>query len=354
VQRELGEESGEFFRRFYQPKCDEDPVWLLRPNAPGDILPQNPEVSRLSGFTFVPPQARYGRAFVIHRIRASLASAEVLADDVLDLFDSLDIILPGEVLFLGGHEEQDDMHPANRARLERLMRKLDGDGIFRRPVDHGIGAPPSSREWAKGNPHRLWQATTHRILHRLLVPDPRSRPVNDGVISYCLPIATSRDRRAALRSLWCPILPEFEWSSERFKPSGRVNIYLDVSGSMVNELNLLIGLLWKLRSWIRSPFHAFSNGVSAARIVEGKLQADTTGGTCFNDVLQHILEKRPGKSLVITDGYIEQPDSRLLNQLRALGEEIHVLVSSDGNRQIFENHSIPCTQLPRIQATTTP
>lgn len=172
------------------------------------------------------------------------------------------------------------------------------------------------------------------------------------MLSYCLPVATSRDRRAALRSLWNPILPEFEWSADRFKPGGRVNVYLDVSGSMNEELNLLTGLLWQLRNWIRSPFHAFSNGVSPARIVDGKLQTDTTGGTCFNDVLEHILEKRPGKSLIITDGYIEQPDSRLLSQLHALGEEIHVLVSANGSRGVFEDRSITCTPLPRIESTT--
>lgn len=356
VQRELGEEASEFFRRFYQPKGDEDPLWLLRPHAPGDIKPRDPEVRRFSGSNYFPPQAAYGwsRALVIHRIRAGLACAEVLADDVLDLFDSLDITLPGEVLFLGGHEAQDEMHPANRARLERLFKELDGDGIFRRPGEHGIGPAPAAGEWASSDPHRKWRIATIKILRRLLQPDPRSRPVYDGMVSYCLPVATSRDRRAALRSLWNPLLPEFEWSADRFKPGGRVNVYLDVSGSMNEELNLLTGLLWKLRSWIRSPFHAFSNGVYPARIVDGKLKTDTTGGTCFNDVLEHILEKRPGKSLIITDGYIEQPDSRLLKQLRSLGEEIHVLVSANGSREIFESRSIPCTPLPQIQATTTP
>lgn len=354
VQRELGDEAGEFFRRFYQPKSDEDPLWLLRPHAPGDIRPRDEQAARCTESNYFFPQSglHWNRAQVIHMIRRGLASAKVLADDVLDLLDSLDIVLPGEVLFLGGHKEQGDMHPANRARLERLFKELDGDGIFRRPFDHGIGPAPAAGEWASSDPHRKWRIATVKILRRLLQPDPRSRPVHEGMLSYCLPVATSRDRRAALRSLWNPILPEFEWSADRFKPGGRVNVYLDVSGSMNEELNLLTGLLWQLRNWIRSPFHAFSNGVSPARIVDGKLQTDTTGGTCFNDVLEHILEKRPGKSLIITDGYIEQPDSRLLSQLHALGEEIHVLVSANGSRGVFEDRSITCTPLPRIESTT--
>ena len=351
VQRELGDEAGDFFRRFYQPTSDEDPLWLLRPHAPGDIRPKDADAARCAETHYYAPHAGYNwnKAMIIHMVRRGLSCAKVLADDVLDLFDSLDIVLRGEILFLGGHEEKDDMHPANRARLERLLKELDGDGIFRRPSDHGVGPPPAAGEWAAADPHRQWRVTTHKILRRMLVPDRRSRPVNDGVVSYCLPVATSRDRRAALRWLWNPILPEFEWSADRLKPGGRVNVYLDVSGSMNEELNLLTGLLWKFRSWIRSPFHAFSNGVYPARIVAGKLQTDTTGGTCFNDVLVHILEKRPGKSLIITDGYIEQPDPRLLKQLRSIGEEIHILVSANGSRQIFENHSIPCTSLPPVR-----
>lgn len=46
VQRELGDEAGEFFRRFYQPKSDEDPLWLLRPHAPGDIRPRDEQAAR--------------------------------------------------------------------------------------------------------------------------------------------------------------------------------------------------------------------------------------------------------------------------------------------------------------------
>jgi hypothetical protein len=356
VQRELGEPGGEFFRRFYQPAGDADPLWLLRPHAPGDIRPRDKDAAQCceGPYAPLPPGLTRSKPLIIHQLRNGLARANVLADDVLDLFDSLDIVLNGEVLFLGGHGGTDEMHPANRARLERLLAELDGDGIFRRPGDHGFGTSPAAAEWAASDPNRRWRVQTHKLLRRLLMPDPRSRPASDGVTSYCLPVATSSDRRAAMRALWNPILPEFKWAAQRFKPGGRVNVYLDVSGSMNAELSLLTGLLWKLRSWIRSPFNAFSNGVHPARIVDGKLQTDTTGGTCFNDVLEHIAAKRPGKSLIITDGFIEQPDSQLIKQLHALGEEIHVLVSANGSSEIFENNALPSTRLPLIQASVTP
>jgi len=355
VQRELGENSGAFFRRFYQPESDEDPLWLLRPHAPGDIQPKDKDAATCAAGFYQKTRTGGGRskAVIIHQLRRGLATARVLADDVLDLFDSLNLLLPGEVLFLGGHEVDEDIHPANRARLDRLFKELDGDGIFRRPLAHGIGAAPAAGEWAAVDPHRRWRGETSKILRRLLVPDPRSRPVSGGLVSYCLPVATSSDRRAALRALWNPILPEFQWSVEALTPGKRANVYLDVSGSMNPELNLLVGLLWKLRQWIRSPFYAFSNGVYPARIVDGKLETSTTGGTCFNDVLEHLVKERPGKSMIITDGYIEKPSAALLRQLRSLGEEIHVLVSSEGTSEPFERRSIPCTRLPRITTHAT-
>ena len=82
-----------------------------------------------------------------------------------------------EDIFVGSHGPRDDMHTASRARLDRLFRELDGDGVFRRPFDHGAGPEPAAGEWMAADPHRQWRAATIVILRRLLVTGPRSRPV---------------------------------------------------------------------------------------------------------------------------------------------------------------------------------
>jgi hypothetical protein len=65
----------------------------------------------------------------------------------------------------------------------------------------------------------------------------------------------------------------------------------------------------------------------------------------FDDLVGFPYPTEDGKAI----RYIETPDQRLLKQLRALGEEIHVLVSAHGSREVFEAHSIPCTALPQVQ-----
>jgi hypothetical protein len=354
VQRELGVAAGDFFRRYYTPAGDACPLWLLRPDAPGDLRPRNPAAAAHRSRKLSSPHDLTNFALQldhrsrIHLLRSGLANGTVLADDVLDTFDALKLVIPGGIILMGNHREEGPMHPANRERLDRLFQQLDGSGIFRHPGEHAAGPEPYQAAWSVADPSRKWCAETARILQKLLVPRSQSRPVLDGQISFHLPAANASDRRAALRSLWNPLVPDFQWHAASHRPRGLASIYLDVSGSMNPELELLTGLLWRLRRWIQSPFHAFSNEVTPANLISGKLVTKSTGGTRFNVVLEHILKHRPQKSLIVTDGYIEKPSVRLLRQLKASGETLHVLVSAHGTSAPFDLHGIPRTILPNI------
>lgn len=365
VQRELGHDHAAFFRRFYKPKGDHDPVWLLRPHAPGDIPPQSERCAIMADcdrWRADGPTGR-GKAIQIHWLRRGLALGKVLADDVLDLIDALDLEFPQKIEYLGGHKpggesqeedtdaavgEGDTIHPANLERLEQAFTKIDPNSIISDPAGSGIGFGATAIEnaWKAGDPNRQWRAITMPVLRRLLVESANAGSIEQADAGL-LPVATSQDRRAALRALWNPILPEFNWNLARPTAPRKTNVYLDVSASMGPEINLLTGLLVQLRHWVRTPFHAFSNGIQEARIVDGRLQTLTTGGTCFNDVLRHILESGTHKSLIMTDGFIEQPDKRLLDKLSARRQQIHVLIASHGTSQRLDAHDIPCTKLPK-------
>ena len=108
-----------------------------------------------------------------------------------------------------------------------------------------------------------------------------------------LPVLHAGDRRGWLRAGWSPFLPDVCWPASVRQPGGQAQVYLDASGSMFAEMGYLVALLRSLQQWIRTPFWAFSNEVAPARIEKGELVTDSTGGTSFNCVLEHVARTRP-------------------------------------------------------------
>jgi hypothetical protein len=115
---------------------------------------------------------------------------------------------------------------------------------------------------------------------------------------------------------------------------------------MNRELNELIRLLISFGDCIRQPFWAFSNCVEPARIRNNRLETRSTGGTSINAVLEHIARTRPEKAVVISDGYVEKCDPRLLARIRA--QKIRAIISAGGCRSEFERAGIPCVKLDML------
>lgn len=118
-----------------------------------------------------------------------------------------------------------------------------------------------------------------------------------------------------MQGLWSPFIPDATWDSYKQLPQGAANIYLDVSGSMNREMPFIVALLNRLRKYIRMPFWVFSDVVAKAKIVKGFLEAETTGGTSMNCVLEHIAKSKPQSAVIVTDGYVEDVDMRLLKTI---------------------------------------
>jgi predicted metal-dependent peptidase len=155
------------------------------------------------------------------------------------------------------------------------------------------------------------------------------------------------DRRAALRSLWSPFLPDARWETQHTARAGSAHVYLDVSGSMNAEMPLVVALLGRLSTYIRRPFWAFSNVVAPARIEQGRLIATTTGGTSMGCVLEHVARTKPRAAIVVTDGYIEALRPKLVAAATA-GTRLHVIVTRDGNPSLLQRAGLPYTQLSRL------
>jgi hypothetical protein len=115
---------------------------------------------------------------------------------------------------------------------------------------------------------------------------------------------------------------------------------------MYAEMPLIVALLGRLTPYIRRPFWAFSNIVAPARIEQGRLVADTTGGTSMGCVLEHVARTKPRAAIVVTDGYIE---ALAPAQVAATaGTRLHIIVTRDGHAALLQRAGLPYTQLSRL------
>ena len=339
IHRELGDDYSEFMKRYYAK--EKGVCRLLRPP------------------TFTEQRSHYNYAV---RTRSPLVSAwhslydgRLIADDIADLAkdfqDAKTVPSKGTVL-IGGHDHTEfvgELPEVLQEALDQALKSMNGCGIWRSPKERGVGAN-AYRAAIPGVSEGVqrWRRETLEVLRRHLVPDPKAVRRDTRPLHFTVPVLSPGDRRATLRALWSPLLPEALWSTEQRLRSGTAQVYLDVSGSMNAEMPLIIGLLARLGRFIHKPLWAFSNVVAKAEIVNGRLLADTTGGTSMACVLEHIAETRPAAAVVVTDGYIETLSPGLLAGVR--GTRLHVIVTRDGSPAMLQQAGISYSQLSELPA----
>ncbi len=333
IHRELGDDYSEFMSRYYAK--EKGVRRLLRPPTRTERTPD------------------FGSRSPLMRAWVSLYNGLLIADDIADLArDVLDVkTVPstGTVL-IGGHDHTEfvgELPEVLQEALDQALKSMNGCGIWRSPKERGVGAN-AYRAAIPGVSEGVqrWRRETLEVLRRHLVPDPKAVRHDTRPLHFTVPVLSPGDRRATLRALWSPLLPEALWSTEQRLRGGTAQVYLDVSGSMNAEMPLIIGLLARLGRFIHKPLWAFSNVVAKAEIVNGRLLADTTGGTSMGCVLEHIAETRPAAAVVVTDGYIETLSPGLLAGVR--GTRLHVIVTRDGSPAMLHQAGISYSQLSRL------
>ncbi|MFQ3668793.1 MAG: hypothetical protein SNJ74_04730 [Fimbriimonadaceae bacterium] len=287
----------------------------------------------------------------LEKVWEGIYDGKLVVDDVLEIardLETLDPNGPGDPILIGNHDGIGDDIPFELAEaLDEAIKTMNGDSIWRSPKNRGVGQVGYRTEIPKANVAlERWKAETFRVLEECLVPDRRSVLTESAPRSYRIPVLTARDRRAFVRSLWSPILPESEWLSEHPRPLGKAHVYLDVSGSMNAEMPHIVELLWQLRRAIKTPFWAFSDVVEPAEIVGGSLRTGTTGGTSMKCVLDHLAKTSPPSAVVFTDGYIEAISP---NQIARIGKtRLWAVVTRNGSPYALERAGIPYRQLGRF------
>jgi len=336
IHRTLGEEYSDMMKRYYRNATG---LQRLLRSPSGESLPNSSE-----------------RNWTIWRAWEGLYAGLLVADDIRDLARDMEQDMLPEGLcdvpaegYLGNHEDQasEPMSAKVEQALEQTMKAMNGDGIWRSPKACGVGAHAYlSQVTASTEGVDRWRRETYAVLRRYLAPDQRGGREQAPAAESMLPVLHPADKRSFMRAIWSPLIPDAVWPQSRWVPAGTAQVYLDVSGSMNAEMPLLVGLLGRLASHIRRPFWAFSNVVAPARISNGTLHADTTGGTSMACVLEHLADTAPPCAVVITDGYIEHlPKAAVKNAART---RIHALVTRDGDPSLLHAAGIPYTQLGRL------
>lgn len=285
----------------------------------------------------------------------ALYAGQLIADDIRDFArDHFRGKVPASAL-LGNHDDSgagrgDDGEGAAALAdaLDTALKAMNGSGIFRSPRERGVGAQVYRNEVrAADRAVEQWRREAYAVLRRHLLPDSASAVTERAATSCVLPVLSPGDRRAALRALWSPFLPDARWDTTQPVRAGSAHVYLDVSGSMNAEMPLIVALLGRLTPYIRRPFWAFSNVVAPARIEQGRLIADTTGGTSLGCVLEHVARTKPRAAIIVTDGYVEHiPASQMAAAAR--GTRLHAIVTRDGNANLLQRAGLPYTQLSRL------
>jgi len=282
----------------------------------------------------------------------ALYRGQLVVDDIEALADTLENRRGGTERLLGNHDFKPEAEPLPepvRQALDRGLKEMNGDGIWRSPKDRGVGANPYQAMFNAGHdPAEAWKRQTLAVLRRHLQPDRLRGPRQPVEQDWRIPVLSPSDRRAFLAARWLPYLPEATWTGSTVLPQGTAQVYLDVSGSMNAEMGLLIALLAKLSRWIRRPFWAFSDEVAPAVIENGQLKTSTSGGTSLQCVIDHLHKTRPTAAVIITDGYIERLPPGIGQGLKPT--RVHALISRDGDPSLLRQAGIPTTQLPRISA----
>lgn len=86
---------------------------------------------------------------------------------------------------------------------------------------------------------------------------------------------------------------------------GTVHLYLDVSGSVENDLRKLYAAVGDVAHLVWPDVHLFSTDVKDVPVRELEKDAcQTTGGTSIAPVARHIREKGVRRAVIVTDGEV--------------------------------------------------
>jgi hypothetical protein len=346
--------------------ADSFPGCLLRPPVG---WPENPVYVDCD-----PPAARK----LVERLYPRNRNARVAAplyDEILQLIkeDIKKKIARGEIIeepvLIGDHDSQDgEATILDDPFMSEVMRRVAGSWPPPPFATRKRGDSAVYTDWfsAIGPATEDARRAFSRILQRTLTGrsgrmQRRARVMVPGISGMnVLPNAHDRTL-SARRYLGIQGVLYVQQGQVRARASeqpSRSHVYLDVSGSMAALLPHLLGLLVPYSARQYAVVYQFSNKVEPMptdELKRGRIRS--TMGTDINCVLKHMLQTKPfvRKALIVTDGYTGRPNPDYVQQLRARGARIYVVLPAESEyRDDLIDIAKSFTVLPRYSARPSP
>lgn len=258
----------------------------------------------------------------------SLGATE-LYEILIHLLASGEIAEEESILFIGSHEETSDLPSPEMAKVIEASYQ----GLHRNPLEDPIPSYQFNLKVQKLQ-DKKWRTATLRILRKCLIRDNKPKSISwEG--TRLMPYLSSHDRHAISRQMWTGLLAFSHHVGPVLVPNETVHIYLDTSGSIMDEVDQLVALLHTFRNTVRMRIWAFSDSVAPAKFHNNKFEFDSSGGTQIGSVFDHIRVHKPKKAVIVTDGHIGELTDELLLGIEK--KDIDFIISSQGTNCFVEN-----------------
>lgn len=358
------------YRGFFEAinPADKFPGMLLRPPVGWPDDPQYPPDEAM------PP----GTRALLERLYPpgnNQRSADPLYEEILDLLRQAGmgqecVVVFVDPVLLGDHDD-----PEREAQVldSALMRDMLKDMLGKWPklpiaIGRGAGQGNKLLDWASDvqstseNARRAFARTLRRCLGPKAGGEKRkARSQISGMIGTGV-LPNARDRMVSARRqlgtqgmLWNQ---QGEIRARVPEKPSKAHVYLDVSGSMMDMLPHLLGLLLPYVQNHQADVFQFSNYVEPMPLEDlrrGKLRS--SGGTDINCVLTHALDATPRlrRALVLTDGYTGYPHPKLVSRVHEQNLRIYAVLPAEmALRHQIAGISVQIIILPPLSHTRSP
>lgn len=228
-------------------------------------------------------------------------------EEVFNFLRSLEIKADTTVKFIGNHDDKNTNDKQKQSQEDRnsVSDEQSVQDIIDE-VSHSIGysrllnklkkdiKKSKSSHLATAVELALLNSTKAKIIGKLGVPDKPGRSV----------IIPSQIGRSDLVKLSSGMYPTFFVRHKANTKPVECSIYIDVSGSVLGYVDWMYGCITDMTRIADIKPYLFSTKVvptTMGNIKNGNIE--TSGGTSFNCVLEHILDNNVKKAVLFTDGY---------------------------------------------------